>query len=396
MKAVARTCLTTVALALPILITGCGGNGDPDLPPTASATSTFLEGAAIRSFEMGFGYLPAERTASGYEQAFRSAGEHGELILIQRGPPWESFLPGHTLDNTVVESTRADTLLAEQYALDFFVAIDPTDPTDRGRLFNPPPELEGLTFADQEVRDAYLAYVRYMAENYRPRYMALAVEVNVINDQDPANYLALVDTYAEAYEMVKDVVPEAEVFVTIQYEAMQALLPGNPETNWDVLDDFEPLDLVGLSTYPSFAFGSAAEVPADYYDQILLHTNQPVAIAEMGFSSEPVGENLSSGTDEDQLRYLEKALLDAQRLGFVFAVWYLSADPTFDLPAPFNSLSRIGLVRSDGSEKPAWEAWIEFAARPIQPEGVQEAETPAPIETTPEPGTSASTPTPTS
>jgi hypothetical protein len=161
---------------------------------------------------------------------------------------------------------------------------------------------------------------------------------------------------------------------------------------WQILDDFSSLDLVGLSTYPGFSFGSLAEIPADYYDEVLNHTDLPVAIAEVGLNSEQ--QTPIASTEEDQREFLARVLSDTDRLGFVFAIWYAPADPSYELPAPFNSLAFIGLLRPDGSEKPSWAEWASVSALEYEaPAGVV-AGPDASVDGTPEPGTSATTPTP--
>jgi hypothetical protein len=376
------------------MLAGACGSDDPDAESTRGesepAPITF---ATTRGFEMGFGHVQAERSIEGYEQPFRLAGEHGELILLQRGPSWSSFLPGSSLEDSFTETVRTDLELAEQYGVDIYLAVDPTDPTDRGRLFSPPSELADRDFRDPVVRESYLGYVRYLAESYQPRYMALAVEVNLMARSNRENYDAFLTTYETAYAAVKEASPSTSVFVTFQYEALKGLPPSG-ETDrigWQIFDDFPSLDLIGLSTYPGFSFNSLGEIPADYYDEVLAHTNLPVAIAEMGLNSAqqtPITTN-----EEDQRQFLVRALSDTDRLGFAFAIWYAPADPTYELPPPYNSLASIGLIRSDGSEKPAWQEWVTVAelefARAIPPT----ADGPQPGATA-EPGTSATTPTP--
>lgn len=342
---------------------------------------------------MGFGHVQAERSIEGYEEPFRLAGEHGELILLQRGPSWASFLPGGAPDDSLTETIRTDLELAEQHGVGIYLAVDPTDPTDRGRLFSPPSELVDRDFRDELVRQAYLGYVRYLAESYQPRYMALAVEVNLMARSNRENYDAFLATYETAYAAVKEASPSTAVFVTFQYEALKGLPPSGESgrIGWEIFDDFQNLDLIGLGTYPGFSFNSQAEIPADYYDEVLSHTDLPVAIAEVGLNSSQ--QTPIQSDEEDQRQFLVRVLADADRLGFAFAVWYAPADPSYELPPPFNSLASIGLIRPDGSEKPSWSEWVTvaelgFTAANNTPDAGAQPEGTA------EPGTSATTPTP--
>jgi hypothetical protein len=376
-----------------LLLAACGDDDDSD-DAAADPSTMRVSFAGSRGFEMGFGHLQAERSTEGYEEPFSLAGEYGELILLQRGPSWSSFLPGALPEDSLTETTRTDLMLAEEHQLAFYLAVDPTDPTDRGRLFSPPAELAGLDFREELVQQAYLGYVEYLAQNYEPRYMALAVEVNLMARLNRPSYEAFVPLYETAYAAVKRLSPSTNVFVTFQYEDLSGLPPfGDDGEGWDLLDDFAHLDLVGLSTYPGFSFSSLAELPDTYYDEVLNHTDLPVAIAEMGLNS--AQQTPLQSSEEDQRQFLVRALSDADRLGFVFAIWYIPADPTYDLPAPFNTLASIGLIRADGGQKPAWAEWVAVAdltyqaARPPGSTGGDSS-----VEGTPEPGTSATTPTP--
>src|SRR3972149_971145 len=66
--------------------------------------------------------------------------------------------------------------LARENNLRLFLAIDPTEPGDRGRLANLPDELRGRDFSDAGVRAAFIAYAKYLAFNYKPAYPAPGVE----------------------------------------------------------------------------------------------------------------------------------------------------------------------------------------------------------------------------
>ncbi|MPZ22654.1 MAG: hypothetical protein GEU28_03745 [Dehalococcoidia bacterium] len=366
--------------------------------PSITQQATPQSQAEGRAFAMGFSHFAPETTPEAYEEVFRRAAAHGEMILVQRAPVWTSFLPGAAIEEPVAASARLDVELASQYGLDLYVAIDPTDPTDRGRLTSLPAGMEGSTLRDPALAEAYVSYARFMAENYRPRYMALAVEVNLIFGRNAALYDEITALFGRARREVKSVSPSTTVFVTFQYEALQGTLGGDEhEPRWGLLDDFAGLDMIGISSYPGFAFGSSSDIPGNYYAQILDHTDLPVAIAEMGFNSEAAANGGSPRSEEEQNAFLRKALDQVERFGLQFVMWYVSADPTFEPPAPFNTLSSIGLIRPDGSEKDAWRTWAATSARNYDGSALTEVETSpdAPPGPTPSPGISASTPTPT-
>ncbi|MBI4571419.1 MAG: hypothetical protein HY723_05670, partial [Chloroflexi bacterium] len=74
-------------LAAALLLAAC--RSDSAAPPSPTAAT-----GAPRSFALGLSSLPAELTDAAYERAFALAAQAGEVVLIQRTPPWEEMLTG--------------------------------------------------------------------------------------------------------------------------------------------------------------------------------------------------------------------------------------------------------------------------------------------------------------
>ena len=47
-----------------------------------------------------------------------------------------------------------------------------------------------------------------------------------------------------------------------------------------------------------------------------------------------------------------------------FVVWFAGWDPSYAKDTAFSVFQHIGLLREDGSEKPAWAPWASAALRP--------------------------------
>ena len=128
---------------------------------------------------MGFSSQPPAPGDEAYKATFRFIGQLGEVVLIQRAPPWTDFLPGATIS----ERTQALTALERDQArvnnLKLFLAVDATDPADRGQLNSLPDNLKGHDFSDPGIRSAFIAYAQYLALNYKPAYLALGVEMDL-------------------------------------------------------------------------------------------------------------------------------------------------------------------------------------------------------------------------
>jgi hypothetical protein len=193
---------------------------------------------------------------------------------------------------------------------------------------------------------------------------------------DAKNFISL---YNEIYALVKAEAPETQVFVSFQWDDLNNMFPqpeeGNRQkfdTNWEQIEAFEPnLDLWVISTYPYFIFPGGADIPADYYSPLLTRTSKPLAIAEGGYTTQPVGA--ISATPEDQVAYLN-ALHTQLGLRLVFWVNTLMEDFNIDSYAAqmkkdgrdpqdavsLGAFAYIGLRNFDGSPKPALEVWDSF------------------------------------
>ena len=368
---VVRVVAWAVPFLIAFLLAGCDGNGNQDqgAAATPSPAPRDVQKGSPRSFELGLASFPTEPTEASYKKAFTLAGQVGELILIQRAPPWQEFVGGGTLSKNTQETTQEEKRLAEENRLGIFFGVDPTDPADRGRLQALPEGLAGKSFADKEVRDAFIAYVKYVALNYKPQLLALGIEINMYYEQQPDDFDNFVSLYSEAYDAVKEISPDTLVFPTFQLEAMEGLLSPDSESvpEWSLLQKFEPkLDLVAVSTYPSFVFDSPDSIPSDYFSQIKSYTSKPIAIASAGYSSGPGRNGVNEGTETEQAAFVGRLLLEADSLDMPFVVWLTGCDPAVPADPPFDLYAHTGLRRSDGSPKPAWQVWAQQAARPLE------------------------------
>jgi hypothetical protein len=319
---------------------------------------------------MGISTLPRELNGKAYAETFDLAASNGETVLIQRTPPWADFVPGAGISEATARTTAAEIQALSDRHLHLFFAIDPTDgATGRDRLAALTGDLAGRNFGDPDLRSAFLSYAQYVALNYHPDYIALGVEMNLYyekNHEDMDNFVSL---YNDAYDRVKDASPNTQVTVTFQYEDMQGLLPTEDrhQTDWQLLRLFEAKsDVTAISTYPSFAYAHAADLPATYYGQLRGFTEKPIVIAEMGYSSAASAQGVNNGTEADQAAFLKRVLADADTLKMPLVIWFAGWDPAYAQDTSLAVFSHIGLLREDGSEKPAWSIWSAAARRPYK------------------------------
>jgi hypothetical protein len=343
-----------------------------EVAPAPESSSGFtplprVSAGAPRSYLLGFSSLPAQTTLEGYTSALDLAANYGEVLLIQRPPAWDSFLPGAAVGEALERTTLAKRGAIADRSLQLLYAIDVFDPASRGRLAGLPPRLEGRTLADPDLRRAFVQHARFVALNYRPAFLALGVEVNAAYESNPEGYAAFREAYAEAYAEVKAASPSTMVFPTFQYEQLLGLIPWEPPhaPRWRLVEEYEGrMDMFAITTYPSFVFQSARKVPAEYYTDARQHTQLPIAFASVGFASESARDGLNSSTPPEQRRFLQRLFSDADSLETPLVVWFAGRDPANADSAPLDLMGSIGLRTSDDQAKEAWPSWEQAVNRP--------------------------------
>lgn len=351
---------------------GGGSNGDTNggkpIGPTVVRPPTAGEPRTVR---LGLGSLPPERTSSAYIGAFATAAQYADTILIQRSPPWGEFMPGGSVSAETTELALLERALLRQYdGLDLFFAIDPTDGiVQRSRIVNLPPTVDpDVGFNDPKLREAFLAYTAYIAANYKPDYLALGVEINMLYQRSPRQFEAFVSLYREAYAQAKEASPRTKVFPTFQLEDLEGSFGDIHPPHWEVLEYFSGhMDALAISTYPFLAgIQSAGDLRPEYYSQLRARFDGEILIAETGYASAPVEGRVTVGTEEDQKVFLDRILHDAQENGFSTVVWLAALDPAFVERGATSVFKDIGLRGSDGGNKLAWSTWEEWVRRPFR------------------------------
>lgn len=355
--------IAAALLVFGLAISACGdsGYGTKRVP---------TPGGNVRSFAMGFSSLPSELTNESYAEAFERSASAGEVVLIRRAPPWQELLTSDAFpsDNTSATVVR-EKQLAEDHDLDLFFAIDATSLSpETGQLAGLPADFPGAGFDNEDVRKALATYVQYVMVNYQPKYLAIGLDVNQYWLRDPAGFQQYVTLYNEIYAEIKDSSPETLVFPTFQLEDLNGLLPlDTPHpAQWALLDQFAgAFDLLAVSTYPGVVFSTAAQIPPDYYTSLRERADVPIAISETGYASTPGATGNASGAEAEQSAFLRRVLRDADSVGMALVIWFAGQDPTFTGQLPTDLVRNSGLVRLDGTQKPAWRVWSQTAERPL-------------------------------
>jgi hypothetical protein len=313
-------------------------------------------------------------------ETWRGLGRHGEAALLQQHVPWARF-SGQQERRRVLSELRWQLRQARRNGLEVLLVVDPLNGLNRAEFLGLPPGWTA-SFAEPRVRAAYSAFCLAAWEELQPRYLGLASEINTYADAHPADFPHFLSLYREVYERIKARAPQTRIFVTFQWEDLNNLVAGAAEgrtafrPNWETVEAFEPrLDVWAISSYPWVAFGSAAGIPGDYYRSLPARTAKPVAVAEGGYNSEPVGP--ASGGEQEQLDYLRAihSQLGGPRLAFW--VYLLLGDLDLASYAPemlrqgasrkdvdtLGFFASVGLRGRDGRPKPALALWDSFRGR---------------------------------
>ncbi|MFQ5380426.1 MAG: hypothetical protein ACE5EF_02215, partial [Dehalococcoidia bacterium] len=213
---------------------GCRDSGQAS--PGPAITLPAPEGDP-RSALLGFAAISSpDAGQAGYAAAFATAAEWGDVVLIQRAPPWDEFREGGHISEATEQLTRFEQSLVDQYDLRVFFVIDPTDPAvERARLIDVPQEDFARGFEDADLRSALSGYAAYVARNYRPAYLAIGAEIDMYADRNPSQFESFLEAYEESYTVAKAANPATLVFPTFQLEDIEGNFGAAHPPRWDLL-----------------------------------------------------------------------------------------------------------------------------------------------------------------
>jgi len=380
-----RALVFAAALAVAVLACSEGAPAaNPSEPagavlPTFAGTEAAQAASVFDSGRTAYGFFPSppEGTLESILNHFRDMGEHADFILIQPNIPWEDFLGGIEGESQPRTDLRNQTVLAQQNGLEWVFVVDPLNGLNR-REFLGLPEGWEPGFANPDVRAAFTNFTLWVVREFSPRYLGLASEINTYLDAHPEDAEKYLSLYQETYDRVKAEAPETQIFVTFQWDDLNNMFApaaeGRPagQTNWEQVEAFEPrLDLWAISSYPYFAFPTGEGIPADYYTPLLERTDKPLAVAEGGWTTQPLGP--IQGDEQDQVGYLQ-AVHDQLGDRLDFWVYLVLTDFNMDSYAEImrqqgrpesdveglSMFASVGLQHFDGAPKPALAVWDAF------------------------------------
>ncbi len=250
------------------------------------------------------------------------------------------------------------------------IELDPV--ADRRHVGILPPELFGMDFSDDEVREPVKRMAVRLADEFRPTYLSIGVEMNGYFESNPEDFANYVDLHKETYDVVKAVAPEVQFIAAFNLEALQGFFGdldefSNHPPQWFIIDMFEPkLDAVAFSSLPFGFFIRAVVMPDDYLSRIELHTSREILFTEMGWpgdAEDPLHSPIS------QAEYLAQMMRLIDRMANVrLVVWASMYDADLDTPlAETPEFKKLGLYDHRDEPKPSLAVWTSIHNLPYRP-----------------------------
>lgn len=275
------------------------------------------------------------------------------------GIPWQAYFDAVDPDPLWLSEMQRLATIARAAAPQIFLSLGPLN-GDRsslaartiirdGRVDNEDGwaaacyDFDNAPDADQ-VRSAYLAYVRFMVGLFKPSHLAIGIEVNLYFEKCPGRQAGLVGLLNAAYDAAKAVSPETRVFPTIQIdhlygEADDACAPGQDkascfDANYAEIATLKR-DLFAMSSYPYFdGTYSPQTLPHDWFSRGADRGSEVGFVAETGWLSTVLSARRDDGScpqviisDEATAgAYLQRLLTDAERLDLAGITWWSQKD----------------------------------------------------------------------
>ncbi|MEW5940539.1 MAG: hypothetical protein AB1750_12795, partial [Chloroflexota bacterium] len=205
-----RSALTGSVVLLLLASLACGQSG-PVTPFPMQANPATESGKTV------YGFFPSPPKADIFSiiNHYKALGEYGDFVLIQETVPWADFVENVDVESQSRTDIANQVKLARDNGLDTIFVVDPLNGLNR-REFKGLPEGWEHSFANPDVRAAFVNYTLWIVRTFHPHYLGLASEINTYMNAYPDDAPNFVSLYHEVYALVKAEAPETQVFVTFQ------------------------------------------------------------------------------------------------------------------------------------------------------------------------------------
>jgi hypothetical protein len=340
----------------------------------AASQAPAAPGAAVpaRTWALGFGVRQPLPRMPAVAKIIDLWSRRAEIAAFHQELPWRDLLAGVPAD-TILDRDKAQLVkYLRAKGLKIYFMADSSDGLARGKEARQLRAL-GRSLREPEVQAAYRRYVLAFARRFQPEYIGLAAETNLVRaNAPPALYAAVKRTANDTAAALRAAGSKAILLTSVQVDAAWGRLGGGGYYRGVETDfaDFPFMQVLGLSSYPYFAYARPEDIPDTYYSRLLNGRELPVMIVESGWNSASVGPLHSSPAH--QARYLTRLarLADGVRARGVIQLLFTDIDTRRlpkRLPATLQLFAHIGLVDADLRPKPALVEWDKLYRRPLRP-----------------------------
>jgi len=345
---------------------------------TVPALAADSSSTPVRPFRMGWFFQPPQPTPQSVVKTSPVMAGFSDAILIQREVPWKRLLAGDSMETIAEEEYDGVVKFLTGLGIHVSFLVDPLDGLDRTREGSEM-RASGRSLKEPEIRAIHEQWVKFLAARYKPEFLGLASEINSLAARgDPELYAAVKLMCDRLAPRIREISPATRVFVSFQVDEAWARVPGLPSRvdHFKLTRDFD-IDVLGLSSYPSFFFDDPSDIPPDYFSRLMVASGKPVLVAEGGWSSAPAGKGETPETLAAQARFMERffVLVDSVQPELVILLLFADLDlEAWKTVAPANSdpervrpFISMGLAHDDLSPKPALNIWAAVFNRPYVP-----------------------------
>lgn len=337
-----------------------------------------------RPFRMGFTTWPMDITAEGVQASYAFIDKHADIVAVHLdgGIPWQEMLDRRPFPKHIQNDIQLTQSLRPKNR-PLYLAATPlntartglADYRDTAENQPLPASWKNLPLNDPKVKQAYVNYLLALIDAYRPDYLAIGIEANILLAKNESLWNAYLELNASSYAEIKKRHPRLPVFVSIQYEFLKGIendaRHNHARQKPEVLALMQHSDFLGVSTYQ---YGNLHHpMPDDYFNELAEYV-RPIAITESGAISQELnvaGMKLPA-SESDQAHFERVLLASALRDRYVFVINWCGID--FDrlverLPAEVRELASVwahtGLSNANGTPKPALRSWDTYLDAPL-------------------------------
>jgi hypothetical protein len=317
---------------------------------------------------------PAGWTDQGFTAAFRKAKEGGVRVAIWRHQ-WgdiEVELGDYRWGDLDYEVAKT-----REFGLSYSLVLEVIHTNRLGKY---PQGLVFTRFDDPKFLERFSLFLERLLDRYAGRidYLWIGNEVDEYLHRNRGQIASFLKFYEEIHSKIRSIAPGVTVGVVGAYHLAR---------NNDELELLKRLaskgDALGLTVYmEDDKEGPTVSDTQAYFDQMMeTFAGKRVAIIETAWSS-----GGPKGGEEQQAEYVRRLASVIAKYGerFVFFSWFslydLSPEINRAIAASFGVpldtaagrqflawQGSLGLLRSDGSAKPAWTVWVALArAKPLE------------------------------